>query len=621
MNHRLTQLAHPDDPVLYQTGDERPNTGLREGEISHAEINEIIRACPKTVLFGQQTRLRNGVRLPDERLPRFHAGHDMVKFFYSAVRQLPPNLLDAMLDMEISVTLVQGPALLVFHHPREHQSFHIGRTRRTIYVPERILAQAFELGYDYWAITEVLVQESWPLLDYLLLLELVRHCQRHLRSHRTLGYYRIKDRLRRLNKHRLDVEEREEDEFRIFFRYYAEPLYTLQRNIVDRDPYDVVDEIFDEGRERYWAQLKLYEVGEAYNYPAYFALDRDIVHGAAFRIAGELSLPLEPQTPDEVMHYLWDEARFKSSLSLKTEELLEQLISMGAEGFRAFLSTVARELVSGCQFVTANRYDGTDISAVFRRKTQRYSSSAVSEIPGSLGYDFSRLYQHYVHQARCEFFAQYKEMTSRARDEHTLEIKEMLYRVIEIKLHPQRAPDYKRSIDFASSARILIEAGEELLEPDDPQVEIDHLCGLLARLDRHPLYHTEFTAQYRRLSGDDEVVLKENIQPELERLVAYLPDPVYKYSSDPQGAQGRLDQFAQLRSREPDSKGLFTLLAGVFARLDRVESYPELIAQIEGLGDYARPALQEVLDDELQFNDDLRTVIRDTCRQLLREIV
>ena len=143
---------------------------------------------------------------------------------------------------------------------------------------------------------------------------------------------------------------------------------------------------------------------------------------------------------------------------------------------------------------------------------------------------------------------------------------------------------------------------------------------LVAQLDRHPLYHTELTTQYRRLSGDDQVVLKENIQPEVERLVAYLPDPVYKYSSDPQGAQGRLDQFAQLRSREPDSKGLFTLLAGIFARLDRAASYPELIAQVEGLGDYARPALQEVLDDELQFNDDLRTVIRDTCRQLLKGI-
>ena len=51
----------------------------------------------KTVIFGQQTRLRNGMMMPDEQLPRFHAGHDIVKFFYSAVRQLPPYLVDALL--------------------------------------------------------------------------------------------------------------------------------------------------------------------------------------------------------------------------------------------------------------------------------------------------------------------------------------------------------------------------------------------------------------------------------------------------------------------------------------------------------------------------------------------
>ena len=89
----------------------------------------------------------------DERLLRFHAGHDMVKFFYSAVRQLPPYLVDALLDHKISVTLVEGPSLLVFHHAREHQSFHVGRTRRTIYIPERVLREANEVGYDYWAIS------------------------------------------------------------------------------------------------------------------------------------------------------------------------------------------------------------------------------------------------------------------------------------------------------------------------------------------------------------------------------------------------------------------------------------------------------------------------------------
>ena len=189
MQYRIPQQVYPEDPRLSQSGDGRPNTGLREGNILHGEVNDTIRGCPKTVIFGQQTRLRNGELLPDQKLPRFHAGHDLVKFFYSAVRQLPPYLLDALLENNVSVTLVQGPSLLVFHNSREHQSFHMGRTRRTIYIPEKILREAADKGYE------------------------------HLKSHLTIGFYIIADTLRRFNHHLEDNEEKGEDEFRIFFRY------------------------------------------------------------------------------------------------------------------------------------------------------------------------------------------------------------------------------------------------------------------------------------------------------------------------------------------------------------------------------------------------------------------
>ena len=120
-----------DDEHLYASGDERPNTGLREGVVAHAEVNDVIRGC------------------------------------------------------DMSVTLAQGPDLLVFHHAREHQAFHMGRTRRTLYLPEPVLHKAFDMGYDYWALTEVLIQESWPL-DYILLYELVRRLQDRFKTHLTL---------------------------------------------------------------------------------------------------------------------------------------------------------------------------------------------------------------------------------------------------------------------------------------------------------------------------------------------------------------------------------------------------------------------------------------------------
>ena len=113
---------------VLRTDDERPNSGLREGVITHADVNIALRGHHKTVIFGQQTRLRAGVLLDDERLDRFHAGHDLVKFFYGGVRQLPEYLLDALLDWGINVTLVKSDDLLVFRHVREHQSFHTGRS-------------------------------------------------------------------------------------------------------------------------------------------------------------------------------------------------------------------------------------------------------------------------------------------------------------------------------------------------------------------------------------------------------------------------------------------------------------------------------------------------------------
>lgn len=271
----------------------------------------------------------------------------------------------------------------------------------------------------------------------------MRRLQEHLKSHYTLGYYIIKDTLRNHNEHLRDTDEKD-DEFGTFFRYYADQLYSLKPAIRERDPYDIADEIFDENRERFWSHLKLYDICEVYNYPTYFAIDRDICHGAAFRLAGELNLQLEPQTTAEVMHDLWDEARFKLSRSVKTEEMLEQLIAMGAEGIKAFA--------------------------------------------------------------------------------------------------------------------------------------------------------------------------------EIERLTEYLPKPPHTYSSDPSGVNTRFIKFEKLRAHDPDNQDLFALIAALFVRLDQAQHYPELLQQIRGLGEYARPPLEEIVANADLFADQQRGPIRDTSRQLLAEI-
>ena len=50
--------------------------------------------------------------------------------------------------------MVKGDELLVFRHAREHQAFHTGRTRKTIYMSELVIREAYDKGYDYWAISE-----------------------------------------------------------------------------------------------------------------------------------------------------------------------------------------------------------------------------------------------------------------------------------------------------------------------------------------------------------------------------------------------------------------------------------------------------------------------------------
>ena len=110
------------------------------------------------------------------------------------------------------------------HHAREHQAFHTGRTRKTIYVPRLAIEVASQKGYDYWALSEVIIEESWALLDYLLILELVRRCQQHLHERYTLGNAYVRKTLERLNHHRKQGEERD-NEFQLFFDHYKSEFF------------------------------------------------------------------------------------------------------------------------------------------------------------------------------------------------------------------------------------------------------------------------------------------------------------------------------------------------------------------------------------------------------------
>ena len=167
---------------------------------------------------------------------------------------------------------------------------------------------------------------------------------------------------------------------------------------------------------------------------------------------------------------------------------------------------------------------------------------------------------------------------------------------------------------------MLINTGEGFFAKPDPAEETKHLCSILTQLDLHPLFHTQFLQQYRKLSGNEVIVLKALIAPETERLAEYLPDPLHSYSSDPSGVNTRFAIFEKLLAHDPNNPDLFGILAAIFIRLDQSENYDQPCQQIIDLGEYAPPTLEEVVANTDLFADELRGPIRDKSRQLLAKI-
>lgn len=404
--------------VPSSSNDHRPNSGLREGNISHAEVNAEIMRLSKTVIFGQQTRLRNGILTEDQKLSRFHAGHSLVLFFYRGLNKLPEYLIDAFLKNGISVTLVGGKDLLVFQNVttyarsnerrlayesgqdllvfkdvRNHQALHIGFTRKTIYISEGFLREAINQGYASWAISSVLISQCWPLLDYLLILEFIHCAQRRLRTHFTLGTPSIIKRvLRGLNTHFVESDDAGSNEFDTFFRHYCNHLLAFDRSILGKDPYELADSIFDEAQERVWADVKLHQIARAFRYPATFHVNRDIVHQMVIQSARIYGLPLAPKTTKDILHDLRDAAEFNIARQAKSGVLLDHLLEKGEPGITDFIDTIADENAGGNRLITLDRHDGYDIVEVFKKKLEALSST--ENLPKSICNEFRDLLKH-----------------------------------------------------------------------------------------------------------------------------------------------------------------------------------------------------------------------------------
>ena len=630
----MTEPRDPDSAIgVVPANDDRPNSGLREGGISHAEVNEAIRMAPKTVLFGQQTRLRLGLLMEDDSLPRFHAGHDLVKFFYGAIRQIPEVILDGILASGISVTMVRQRELLAFRDVRAHQSFHTGRTRCVIYLPEQVVDAAFQRGYDYWALSEVIIKEAYPLLDYVLILELVRHIQVKLHQVLLPGISFIKDTLRQLNKHlkdptaRLRAEGRQhldpkEDEFGEFYGHYAAHFKGWDRGMRDRDPYDVADEVYDEAQERRWAEWKVDLITHTFNFPTLFELDRDIVHPAAYEQAAKLGLPVEPVTVDDIIHDLGDLARFRVGRQVKTEPLLDRLIDFGAPGILAFARLVATERALGDKVVTEYLYDGYDPVLRFREKLQAFSSDLPPDL--GVGKTFDDLVTPLMIAQARGLLEHYRTLSDLEGGDWRHFLRAFVFQLIgacrpymsdaEKELMLTTPVYYTPTQDVAA----WLDVAGGLLPVGDEGGENTVLVSILRDLRRHPQYHGLFLEQARELSAAASLSFGDDLRSQVAQLTELIPEPAYRHSSEPQAVRRRVDDLQRLRLDDPDSLEQFQMLAGIFVRLDLAPNYAELVERVRRLGEGVRPVLVELVES-IGESDSRRADIRQTAVELLSD--
>jgi hypothetical protein len=590
--------------------DERPNSGLREGDISHAEVNAALRAHEKTIVFGQQNRLRGGQLLEDEKLPRFHAGHDVVKFFYGAVRQLPEYMVDALLHWGISVTMVKSPHLLVFRNVREHQSFHVGYTRKTIYMPELALKEAFDKGYDYWAISEVIIAEAYPLLDYLLLLELVQRARLHLREHYTLGRGFVRGTLGQLNKHMVNSED-PECEFNEFFRLYEEHFYALRRGDTESDPYAWADAVFDEHMERRWASKKLYSIRTDFGYPRYYDIDRDIVHPAAFSVAQQQGLPIAPQTVADIQHDLADVSRFKVSAQVKADALIDMLIERGVLGIKGFAEMGWTE----GEYWGGNYYPAVE----FKKRLLRYSSWPGDGQRGSVALDFRHLLNMEPLQELHTLFARRDKLPFRRAVR-------LVFRLLvlggdmdgeQLLIERDSMLEYTQRDDQLVIGLLEVLYDHYLqLDRDQPDIERFLLLQILRKMDRHPRYQELMVPQYIELSGGRRLIVRENAREQIDYLVSLVPDRPMRLSYDPQRLRVRWQRFVELRAIDGGNPELLDLLAGVLLRLDRAENYRELLKEVRLLGARASAACREIVE-QIAPADGTRQIIRQAALDTL----
>ena len=586
------------------------NLGMFDGEVSHDEINRAIARSPKSVLFGDQTRLPFFPE--DMRLSKIHSGDPLVLFFWRVLKKLPEKLRDALIYGPLSLTLVRDDALLHFRDYRHHQAIHIGRRRRTIYLPELLFQKAEEKGYDYWAIAEGIIYAGWMLLDYLLLVDVLKSYSEEVDA---AGGFKLSEPYvrgyaRRHNHHRRSHPEKAKSEIEEFVDGYRSSLIRIEAvNALSDEPFQLARQVFDAALEQRWAKNKMERIADLFDYPRLFLFDRDIIHGAALQLARDKRQSIEPSCFEDVLHDYRDALRFDPAPLMTTfckgvvpkprAIFIMEVVRLGSKGLTGFFAAYRAgevdvlDLVHPLWMYLCSL--SSDPAGVFAR-VGRCRALARQEIAGGSQWEGGQ--HNDVQRAvigilvRLDRSPRYKQLAAEVLDKGELARNELLQ---VIGLH--RLRDEDQWATFRMKKQAIVEC----------------VCNLLDQLES---------------AGDgsgDEVaarILDERREVhEDEELMSVLADNPHRHTSDPSAVLMYVRSYkrtlAEFGPADPDTNHL---LAAILIRLDRLDNYRQLAKQVLRLGPPAISALNEVLE-LIPDRDEKRRDILQKARETLGHIM
>ena len=572
------------------------NLGIFDGEVGHAEVNGAIAAAHKSVLLGLQTRLP--FFPDDQRLEKLHTGDPLVLFFWRVLKKLPDGLRRALVSGPVSFTLVRDDALLCYRDCRHHQAVHIGRRRRTIYLPEVLLHQAEETGYDYWAVAEGVIFAAWLLLDDLLLVDVLRtygEVCRRLPAHRLTGPH-LRALVERHNSHRRQHPEPGRCEVHEFVEGYRHGLVRVQGvNARSDEPFEIARQVFSTDLEQRWARDKMERIADLFEYPKMFLFDRDIIHGAARELARRRGQDTRPASFGDTLHDYRDAMRFdraplmtnfcKGIVPKPRATFLQEVVRLGAVGLTGFFAAYREgepelhELIHPLWMYLCSL--SSDPAGVYAR-VGRCRAMGRAGVDGDLQapvagilirLDKSPLYRDYADQVAG--------LGERARDE--------LLQVIEQNC----LTDEDEWATFKMKKQSVVACACEVMDRMDGEGGPASARALVER---------------RRLHEDQEIQ-------------GLLDDNPHRQTSDPSGVLMYVRSYRRtLREFGPADPDTNFLLASILIRLDRSPLYADLLRRVSTIGPPAISALYEVLD-QVSDRDERRQPILTEARRLLGGIL